>query len=367
MNVDVAVVGGGIAGASVAYELAARATVVLLEAEPTTAFHTTGRSAAVFTENYGSAAIRALTIASRPFLSTPPDAFTDQPLLAPRGALWIGRADQQDRLDALHAAGSALVPSLERVDAAGVLARCPVLDPSYVAGGVWEPDALDLDVHAIVSGYLRGFRRRGGTVRTSARVIAAERAGDRWRISTGDGGVVDATSVVDAAGAWADEVAAVFGARPVGLTPLRRTAFTFDPPAGEDARAWPLVIDADEGFYFKPEGTRLLGSPADEHPSPPCDARPDELDVALALERIGAALGLELRHAHAPWAGLRTFAPDRTPVVGPDPAVDGFFWLAGQGGYGIQTAPALAALAASLVLHGGEVDAALSPERFPRF
>ena len=364
MSVDVAVIGGGIAGASVAYEVAERASVVLLEAEATTAFHTTGRSAAVFTENYGSEAIRALTVASRPFLTAPPPAFGDVPLLSPRGALWVGTAAQQPRLDELLAAGSVFVPTLERVDAAGVLARCPALDPAWVAGGVWEPDALDLDVHAIVSGYLRGFRQRGGTVRTSARVVAAERSGGRWRISTEGGEAVDAGVVVDAAGAWADAVAATFGARPVGLVPRRRTAFTFDPPDGVDARRWPLVIDADERFYFKPEGVRLLGSPADEHPSAPCDARPEELDVAVALERIGTAMGVELRRAHAPWAGLRTFAPDRSPVVGPDPVVDGFHWLAGQGGYGIQTAPALAVLAAALVLDGGDVDQRLSPLRF---
>ena len=365
MNADVAVIGGGIAGASVAYELAARASVVVLEAEATTTYHTTGRSAAVFTENYGSAAIRSLTIASRPFLASPPTGFSDGPLLSPRGALWIGRDDQQPALDALHAAGSTLVPTLERLDAAGVLDRCPALDRAYVAGGVWEPDALDLDVHAIVSGYLRGLRARGGTVQVSSRVVGAGRVGARWRLTTSSGEVVEVGAVVDAAGSWADEVATVFGARPVGLTPLRRTAFTFDPPAGAgDAGAWPLVIDADEDFYFKPEGARLLGSPADEHPSPPCDARPEELDVAVALDRIGTAMGAELRHAHRPWAGLRTFSPDRTPVVGADPSVDGFFWLAGQGGYGIQTAPAMAALAAGVVLDGHGVEDALSPARF---
>ncbi|HUP87616.1 MAG TPA: FAD-dependent oxidoreductase [Acidimicrobiales bacterium] len=364
MSFDVAVIGGGIAGASVAYELAARASVVLLEGEATTAFHTTGRSAAVFTENYGSAAIRALTIASRPFLTNPPSVFGDQPLLSPRGALWIGRDDQLGRLDALHAAGAALVPTLERVGIDGVLALCPVLDRGYVAGGVWEPDALDLDVHAIVTGYLRGFRSRGGTVQVSSRVVAAERATGSWRLRMAVGEDVEATVVVDAAGAWADEVARVFGARPLGFTPRRRTAFTFDAPNGVDAREWPLVVDADEGFYFKPEGVRLLGSPADEHPSPPCDARPEELDVAVALERIGAALAVELRHATRPWAGLRTFAPDRNPVVGADPTVEGLFWLAGQGGYGIQTAPAMATLAAQLVLDGGDPDAALAPSRF---
>jgi D-arginine dehydrogenase len=216
---------------------------------------------------------------------------------------------------------------------------------------VYEPDARDIDVDALLQGELRSLRRHGGRLVPAARVVRAERVGPRWRLAT-TAGEVEATTVVDAAGAWADEVATLFGARPVGLRPLRRTAFLFDPPGGADARSWPLVIDVDERCYFRPEGGRLMGSPADETLSAPVDARPEELDVALGLERIGILLGRELRHAHRPWAGLRTFAPDRTPVLGFDPVVDGFLWLAGQGGYGIQTAPALAAAAAGLVVDG---------------
>jgi D-arginine dehydrogenase len=363
---DVAVVGAGIAGASVAAALAeGGASVVLLEAEARPGHHTTGRSAAVFTENYGNAPVRRLTVASRAFLTRPPDGFTDAALLHPRGALWVADDEQLPRLDAIATEAQRLVPSVRRIDAAEALERCPALDPTVVAGAVLEPEAQDIDVDALLQGYLRSARRHGGRLIAGARVTGLHRAGAEWQLTT-TAGDAEAATVIDAAGAWADEVAALAGARPLGLTPLRRTAFLFDPPDGVDARAWPLVIDADERCYFRPEGGRLMGSPADETPSPPVDARPEELDVALGLDRLGRLLGRELTHASNPWAGLRTFAPDRTPVVGPDPSVDGFVWLAGQGGYGIQTAPAMAAAAAAHVLEGTLPDADLLPARFQR-
>lgn len=361
---DVAVTGAGIAGASVAAALSeAGATVVVLEAEAGPGHHTTGRSAAVFSENYGNDVVRRLTVASRAFLTRPPDGFSDAALLHPRGALWVADDEQLPRLAAMATDAARLVPSVRRIDAAEALERCPALDPSVVAGAVLEPEAQDIDVDALLQGYLRVTRRGGGRLLPRARVTSLRRHGGRWRVisSAGD---VDAGVVVDAAGAWADEVAVLAGARPIGLTPLRRTAFLFDPPDDLDARAWPLVIDADERCYCRPEGGRLMGSPADETPSPPLDARPEELDVALGLDRLGRLFGRELTHASNPWAGLRTFAPDRTPVVGPDPAVDGFVWLAGQGGYGIQTAPAMAAAAAQFVLDGTLPDADLLPARF---
>jgi D-arginine dehydrogenase len=361
---DVAVVGAGIAGASVAAAVAeGGASVVLLEAEARPGHHTTGRSAAVFTENYGNDVVRRLTVASRAFLSTPTDGFSDVPLLHPRGALWVAAEHQFPRLEAMAAAAVRLVPSVRTIDAAEALERCPALDPAAVAGAVYEPDAQDIDVDALLQGYLRTARRHRARVVTDARVTAIVRPhGGGWRLTT-PAGDVDARVVIDAAGAWADKVATLAGARPVGLTPLRRTAFLFDPPDGLDARAWPLVIDADERCYCRPEGGRLMGSPADETPSPPVDARPEVLDVALGLERLGALFGRELTHASNPWAGLRTFAPDRTPVVGPDPAVEGFVWLAGQGGYGIQTAPAMATAAAQFVLAGTLPAADLLPAR----
>ncbi|MBO0728129.1 MAG: FAD-binding oxidoreductase [Acidimicrobiaceae bacterium] len=377
MNVDafdVVVLGAGMAGMSAAARLAADgALVAVVEPEAQPGVHATGRSVAVFTENYGNPTVRLLTVASRPFFDRPPAGFTDVPLLHRRGALWVGRPDQATRLDELANSGRALVPDIVRVDTRFALHCCPALAPGYVAGGVWEPGAADINVDALLHGYRRRLRAAGGRLLTGLRVQSAHRA-SRFRLST-SGGMLEAPVVVNAAGAWADQVAALFGARPLGLRPLRRTAFVFDPPGGGDPSGWPHVIDADETFYFKPESGRLIGSPADETPSEPVDARPDELDVAVALERIGAAMGTELRHAYRPWAGLRTFAADRTPVAGADPEVEGLVWLAGQGGYGIQTAPALAEAAASLVQTGalpaaliaaGLTEGELSPARFGR-
>jgi D-arginine dehydrogenase len=340
------------AGVSVGAALAAAgAAVVVLEAEDRPGHHATGRSAALFSENYGNEVVRRLSVASRPFLADPPSGFSPVPLLHPRGVLSIGRSDQLDRLVRLQATGSILLPDLQLVDVDGARQLCPVLSSQYVAGGVWEPRAADIDVDALLGGYQRRLVQSGGKLVTGSPLRSARRQSGRWVLES-PGVTVDARVVVNAAGAWADTVGLLLGARPVGLIPHRRTAFIFDPPGQEDPQTWPMVVDVDETFYFKPEGGRLLGSPADETPSPPIDARPEEIDVALALDRIGTAMGVELRHAHHPWAGLRTFAPDRTPVAGPDPNVDDLFWLAGQGGYGIQTAPALAKATAALVLSG---------------
>jgi D-arginine dehydrogenase len=375
LAVDVAVVGAGIAGVSAGAALAeAGAGVAVLEAEDRPGYHATGRSVALFSENYGNEVVRRLTVAGRPFLDDPPSGFSAVPLLRPRGALSIGRSDQVDRVVGLHAAGSVLVTDLQLVDADRARRLCPVLSGDYVAGGVWEPRAADIDVDALVGGYLRRLGEAGGTLVTGTPVRSVRRRAGRC-VLEGAGVTVEARVVVNAAGAWADAVGELFGARPLGLLPYRRTAFIFDAPGNEDPHAWPMVIDVDETFYFKPEGGRLVGSPADETPTPPVDARPEEIDVARALDRIGTALGVEVRHAHHPWAGLRTFAPDRTPVAGPDPNVDGLFWLAGQGGYGIQTAPALAEATAALVLTGdlppalaalGLRAADLAPARFAR-
>jgi D-arginine dehydrogenase len=331
---DVAVVGAGMAGVSAAAAVAAA-----------------GRSAALFDEGYGNEVVRRLTVASRAFMASPPDGFSDTPLLGRRGCLRVGRPGDEDVLDEVARAAAALVPTVRRIGADEAVERCGILSRDYVAGAVWDDAAADIDVDALLQGHLRALRAAGGQVCTGASLVEGRRHGRRWSLSTTAGGV-DAGVVVDAAGAWADPVAARCGVAPLGLQPMRRTAFLFDPPGGGDPRPWPMVIDVHERWYFKPEGGRLLGSPADETPSEPVDARAEELDVAMALDRIGEALGVELRHADRPWAGLRTFAPDRTPVVGPDPDVEGFVWLAGQGGYGIQTSPAMAEAAAGWVTAG---------------
>lgn len=332
------------AGVTAACALAAAgAAVVIIEAESSPGTHATGRSAALFDESYGNDVVRRLTAASRRSLEERSGS-DGLALLRRRGTLRVAAPGDELSLDA---AAAPQRPTVRRLDASATVALCPILSPEAIAGAVWDPSAADIDVNAMLQAYLRQGRALGVSLLTGRRLVAAV-PGPRWSLTTTDG-AVDAATVVDAAGAWADDVAVLCGAQPLHLQPLRRTAFLFDPPGGADPSAWPMVIDVHERYYFKPEGGRLLGSPADETPVAAGDARPEEIDVALALERIGKVLGTELRHAHRPWAGLRTFAADRTPVVGADPDVDGFFWLAGQGGYGIQAAPALAAMLAAIV------------------
>ncbi|ACJ01058.1 NAD(P)/FAD-dependent oxidoreductase [Rhodospirillum centenum] len=345
---DIVVIGAGIAGLSVAAFLAPRRRVLVLEAEAQPGYHASGRTAALFAEAYGNAPVRALTRASRPFFETPPAGFCDQPLLHPRGTLFIATHDQAESLAATAAEiGPALLP----LDPDQAVALVPRLRRERLLGALHDPTAADIDAHALMQGFVRMIREAGGTVLTDRAADAIDRTPDGWRIRAG-GETVAADLLVDAAGAWGDRVAALAGIAPVGLEPKRRTAFLFDPPAGPDTAGWPMVMDVDEGFYVKPESGRLLGSPADESPSEPCDAQPDDYDIAVAAERIQEALDLEFRTLKAKWAGLRTFAPDRTPVAGFDPADDRFFWLVGQGGYGMQTAPALGRLAAGLILDG---------------
>jgi D-arginine dehydrogenase len=369
---DVVIVGGGIAGASLGYRLAGRRRVVILEAEDQPGYHSTGRSAALYTTTYGNPIIRALTIQSGAFLLSPPAGFAETPILSPRPVLWIGRPDQAASLERALAEAQASDEQARACSVEDALTLCPALDPGYVAGAILEPGGYDIDVNALHQGYLRGFRRAGGEVVNAARASRIERDGGGWRVEAG-GRSFSCGVVVNAAGAWADEVAALAGLAPAGLTPKRRTALTFDPPPTDGLAAWPCVIDADEAFYFKPDAGRILASPADETPSPPCDAQPEDLDVAITVDRIETATTLQVARIASKWAGLRTFAPDKTPVVGMDPDAPGFFWLAGQGGYGIMTSPALGATAAALILEGGfgervsgtgVTGAALSPARF---
>ncbi len=350
---DFLIIGAGIAGASVAYELAPHGRVIVLEREAVPGHHSTGRSAAVLTENYGNSIIRRLTLATRPFLEHPPDGFTDYPLTAPRQMLWIARADQKARLEATLGEAQRLVPTIRAVEPVEASALCSVLRTGYVAYAILEPHALDLDVHAIHQGFLRGLRNRGGTVVTNAEVVRFRQTDASWEVHTPDQQYA-AGVVVNAAGAWCDVIGQLAGARPVGLVPKRRTAFTCDGPAGiapQELAAWPVVIDSDEEFYFKPESGGILASPADETPLDPCDVFPDDYDVALAIDRIQKATTLSIAHINRKWAGLRSFVRDKTPVVGMDSQRAGLFWLAGQGGYGIQTSSAMGRTAASLIVN----------------
>jgi D-arginine dehydrogenase len=322
--------------------------VIVLEREPQCGYHSTGRSAASYTENYGGAIIRRLAIASRPFLEQPPAGFSDHPLLSPRGMITIARRDQLELLDGQLKRARVLVESIEAIDVADAIARVPILRRDYVAGAFVEPHSMDLDVHGLHQGFLREAKARGARIVVNADAQEIERNGELWTVAT-PAGVFRAPLLIDAAGAWADKIAVLAGARPVGLVPKRRTAFTIPAPAGMSVRDWPMVNDAAEEFYFKPDAGQLFVSPADATPSEPVDAYPDDMDVAAGVERLERATTLDVQRVSRSWAGLRTFAADAEPVVGFDGGVDGFFWLAGHGGYGIKTSPALSRACVSLI------------------
>ena len=370
-SADFLVIGAGIAGASAAASLSELGRVAVLETEQHAGYHSTGRSAAVFSEIYGNQVIRGLTRASRDFMFEPPSAFASSPLASPRGAVYFARPDQLDALQQFRTAPEVLAATTE-LSAAQVLERLPLFGDGYLAGGVLEHGCADLDVDAIHQGFLRRIKARKSEIHFECQVHALVREGELW-VATTSKGVFQAPIVVNAAGAWADELAALAGIARVGLAPKRRTALLIPTPRDLAAASWPAAIDISEEFYFKPDAGLLLLSPADEHPSPPCDVQPEELDVAIAIDRFERATSAEVRQVRRSWAGLRVFSPDRSPVVGFDPAVDGFFWLVGQGGYGIQTSPALGRVAAALatgqplpadVANQGVTAAMLSKTRF---
>lgn len=350
---DFAVIGAGIAGASAAYEISARASVLLLERESQPGYHTTGRSAALYMESYGTPAIRALTRASRAFFDAPPPVFGAEPLLSPRGVLHVAQPDQGELLEAAWRELSERGGGVRRVSRDEMLAVVPCLRPEATGAGLAEDSASDIDVHALHQGYLRGLRQHGGQVRNHAEVVALSRSAGVWTLRLADGEVVQARNVVNAAGAWADEVAKLAGVRPIGLEPRRRSAFTFLPPAGVDASRWPAVVGIDESYYFKPDAGQLLGSPANADPVDPHDVVPEELDVAMGIYRIEQATTMTIRRPGRTWAGLRSFVADGDMVIGWDGQCEGFFWLAAQGGYGIQSAPGAALLARCLLLGKG--------------
>jgi D-arginine dehydrogenase len=343
---DFVVIGGGMAGASAAAHLSKRGRVALLERESQVGYHSTGRSAALFSTIYGNAAVRALTRASQAFLFESPSWFSRTPLVSPRPTLFFATEAQGDALAAFRNDADIAAKTL-RLDVAEAAELVPVFRPGYLGGAVLEPGSADIDVAVLHHGYVRQAKLAGASVALNCEVTGIEHAGGRWVVQTNTEAYA-APVVINAAGAWGDEVARMAGARPVGLRPLRRTALLVDAPRKLVSTAWPASIAIDESFYFKPDAGRLLLSPADEEPSPPCDAQPEDLEVAIAVDRFEQATGARVDKVWHRWAGLRVFSADRTPVVGFDPAADGFFWLVGQGGYGIQSAEALGRLAAAL-------------------
>ena len=345
---DVLIVGGGISGASAGYELAAQATVVVLEGEEAPGYHATGRSAALFTRNFGGPVARRINAASEAFLAHPPEGFCAHPLLRPRGGLTVAAPGGEGALEpvlALSRPGA----EIAALSAGEALERAPHLRPDRVAAGAFEAGIRDIDVDHLHQSYLRGLRARGGAVLARRPVRGLRRVGGAWEVDAG-GDPLRARVVVDAAGAWAEAVGAMAGARPVGLVPKRRTAILLDAPPGLDPASLPVVDFAGTGAYLKPEAGAFMASPGDAVPCAPGDVRPEEIDVATIADRIERETTIPVRRIKHAWAGLRTFAVDDAPVVGFDAEAPGFFWLAGQGGYGIMMAPALARLAAALCL-----------------
>jgi len=349
-RLDIVVIGGGIAGASIGHWLAPHARVVVLEREDQPGYHSTGRSAALFMESYGTPQVRALTRASRAFLEAPPPGFSERPLLTPRGALMVAAPGQEALLDEHWQVLRSLSDRGRLLDRRDALALVPVLRADRIRGAVYEPDAMDIDVHALHQGYLRELRRHGGQVICNAEVDALHRLdGGSWQVSAG-GRLYPADRVVIAAGAWCDVVAGLAGAAPLGLVPKRRSAFVFAPPADVASAGWPCFVGIDESWYVKPDAGMLLGSPANADPVAPQDVQPEELDIALAIDRIEAMTTLVVRRPTRRWAGLRSFVADGDLVGGFDPDVAGLFWVAAQGGYGIQTSAAMGEACAALVL-----------------
>ncbi|HEY6047911.1 MAG TPA: FAD-dependent oxidoreductase [Sphingomicrobium sp.] len=361
---DILVIGGGIAGLSAAAALSERARVTVLEAEEQIGFHSSGRSATMLHYALGDRLVRALTLASRGFFENPPEHFTETPLGHRMPVLVHAREDEREALDALETELSAFA-ELERLDARGVHELCPLLRDDAVHG-IADRNGIRLDPHALLQGNLRQLKSRGGELVTGARVAKIERG---WQVTTEKGETYSAPILVNAAGSWADRIAELAGVAPVGLEPKRRTIITFDAPSGTDLDALPFAKTIGDELYFAPESGRLFASPMDEVPSDPCDAQPDEYEVALAAYRMEERTVVKVERVHSKWAGLRTFTRDRHPAVGFAADAPGFFWLAGQGGFGLQTSPAMAAIATALITGGpwpvADVPAEeLIPDRF---
>ena len=345
---DFLVIGAGIAGASVAYWLAPHGKVVVLERESQPGYHSTGRSAALYMASYGNEQVRALTLASRAFFMRPPSGFAEHPLLTPRGAMMVAGPDQMPALESHWSVLSQMDTGALRLTAEQVCELVPVLRPEKIAGGLLEPDAMDMDVNAIHQGFLRGARKHQAQIHCNAEVLGLARPGRDWIVKT-SAGVWQSPVVINAAGAWAEQIGALAGAQPVGLTPCRRSAFMFKPDTDCDFSQWPMTYGATEDWYFKPDAGAILGSPANQDPVIPQDVQPEELDIALAISRIEEVTTLSVKRPSHTWAGLRSFVADAGLLGGFDSQAQGFFWVAAQGGYGIQTSPAMGEACAHLV------------------
>ena len=362
---DVIVIGAGIAGATAAAHLAADHRVVLVEAEESAGYHSTGRSAAMWILNYGPPDVRVLTGLSRRFFEAPPPGFADAPILQRRAVVFLAPPEQRDHLHRMLSEGTGLQERSPRA----IQALVPALRSGYAVGAAIEDDAFDMDVAGLHHGFLRQLRARGGVLALRSRTGRIERRGGIWRVVVSGGARFDAPVLVNAAGAWGDQVAGQAGVAPLGLVPMRRTGAIIDPQPWT-VQDWPLLGDVDHTWYVRPEArTKLMVSPADETGVDPQDIQPDELDVAIAVDRMQQALDIEVRRVEHSWAGLRTFTPDRSLALGWDGVAEGFCWCVGQGGYGIQTSPAAGQLVADIVAGrdpglAGQALAGVDPRRF---
>jgi D-arginine dehydrogenase len=347
---DIAIIGGGIAGASLAHFLGNQRSVLILEREFFHGYHASGRSAAEFTRRFHAPLVGKLAIASAEFLMSPPDGFAEVPLLIQRGNLLVANEEKAGHLKEVFEQESKSGSKLLSQTLEEAIDRVPFLNSDYVKAAFFDPDCYDVEAETLLQSFVKSARKNGTEVRTGCELLSAHQFGGAWQLDT-NLGAFSARTLVNAAGAWADTVAKLAGVKPLGITPYRRTVITVDLPAGIEAAQLPEVNEIDETWYFKPDAGRLLVSPADATPSEPCDAQPEELDVAYAMHYLEEATALRPSTPASKWAGLRTFAPDRLPVVGFDKTQPAFFWLSGQGGYGIQSSPALGQYAADLLLH----------------
>jgi len=346
---DFAIIGCGMAGASLAYELSYLGKKVLvLESEAFPAYHTTGRSSAFYMEAYGNETVRKITQASRSFFDHPPENFANLPLLKPSGALYIASTTQQQKLHALYNELNQRIQGCELVDQSFIKEKLPLINTDKIVNGFWEPHSMEIDVAALLDGYIKLAKRNQVVFTFNNKIHTLLFEKSSWLINNN----FSASTIVNAAGAWADNIAQLAQAKPLGIIPKKRTVCIAKINKDINVKSWPLTLDIDEQFYFKPEGQNLLITPADEIATHAHDVQAGELEVALGLDRVQQVLDIEISQVLRQWAGLRTFSQDKAPVLGYDSQVTNFFWLAGQGGYGIQMAPALAKIAAQIAVSG---------------
>ncbi|WP_160285901.1 NAD(P)/FAD-dependent oxidoreductase [Pseudomonas knackmussii] len=374
IEVDYLIVGAGIAGASTGYFLAPHGKVAVLERESHAGYHSTGRSAALYTVAYGTPQVRALTAASRAFFDSPPEGFAEHPILTPRGEMTVDFEGNPEELQRQFDSARASVPEMQMLSVDEACAIIPVLRREKVHGAMLDPTAADIDTDGLLQGYLRGIRRNGGSIHFDSEVLAVARIDGQWEVRTTQQ-TFRAKVLVNAAGGWCDKLAELAGVAPLGLQPKRRAAFLFAAPEGLDTHRWPMLVSLDESFYCKPDAGALLGSPCNADPVDAHDVQPEELDIAMGIYQIEEHTTLSIRRPSHTWAGLRSFFADGDLVSGYDPQTPGFYWVAGQGGYGIQTSAAMGAASAALIrgealpehlVRNGLSEAMLSPARLPR-